>query len=200
MTDDPDRLPPGRLREVVTHLEMLKPPVAPPRACPADDACLLHVTRPQVPFYRFLYNTIGEPWLWRDRRRMTDAALEQAIQAPGVGVHVLMAGGQPAGYVELDRGRPEEVELVFCGLMPWAIGGGLGPWMLETAVRMAWNDARLRRLWVHTCCFDHPAALPMYERAGFVRCGTEVNLIPDPRLEGLLPRTAAPHVPLAREA
>lgn len=83
-------------------------------------------------------------------------------------VYVLYADGQPAGYVELDARTPEDVELVFCGLMPWAIGRGLGPWMLRQATALAWNRPQTRRFWVHTCNFDHPAALKMYKAAGFV--------------------------------
>lgn len=200
MTDTLTKTPPGLLREVVTHLEMLSRPDRPLRRDPPAawaQAGLVSVPKPALAYYRFLYDTVGEPWLWRDRRVMSDTDLTAAIHAPGVEVHVLMLDGQPGGYVELDRGDPANVELVFCGLMPWAIGGGLGPWMLDQAIAMTWDDARTRRLWVHTCSFDHPRALAMYEKAGFVRFGTEENLVPDPRLTGILPLHAAPHVPLA---
>lgn len=94
----PTPVPPGKLREVVTHLEMLTRPDGldasePP---PQADVRLERVTAPAVPFYRFLYNTIGEPWLWQDRRRLSDEALAAIIRAPGVEVYVLYADGQPA--------------------------------------------------------------------------------------------------------
>lgn len=195
-TDTP--VPPGKLREVVTHLEMLARPEGLDAAEPPSQpgARLERVTNPAVPFYRFLYNTIGESWLWQDRRRLSDDALAARIQAEGVAVHVLYADGQPAGYVELDAREPGNVELVFCGLMPWTIGRGLGSWMLRQATALAWDVPGVRRFWVHTCSFDHPSALKMYKAAGFVPFGEEVNIVPDPRADGLIPKDAAPHVPM----
>lgn len=189
-------LRPGTLREVITHLEMLHRPDGLDAPPPEDGLRLERVGTPTVPFYRFLYNTIGEPWLWHERRRMSDDDLAAAIQHPDVAVHVLYADGQPAGYVELDRREKANVELVFCGLMPWTIGRGLGPWMLRQATALAWNTPGARRFWVHTCNFDHPAALRMYQAAGFVPFDREVNIVSDPRADGLIPQNAAPHVPM----
>lgn len=191
-------VPPGKLREVVTYLEMLSRPQELDASEPPPHAGvrLERVANPAVPFYRFLYNTIGEPWLWQDRRRLSDDALAAQIQAAGVAIYVLYADGQPAGYVELDARVTGDVELVFCGLMPWAIGRGLGPWMLRRATVLAWDQLGARRFWVHTCSFDHPSALGMYKAAGFVPFAREVNIVPDPRADGLIPMNAAPHVPM----
>ena len=60
----------------------------------------------------------------------------------------------------------------------------------------AWRQ-KPDRLLVNTCSFDHPAALPMYLRAGFTLIEHVERLFRDPRLTGTLPRHAAPHVPLA---
>jgi hypothetical protein len=49
---------------------------------------------------------------------------------------------------------------------------------------------------VHTCSLDHPAALPSYLRAGFRPVRRAFESFPDPRLSGLLPRDAAPQIPL----
>jgi hypothetical protein len=35
-------------------------------------------------------------------------------------------------------------------------------------VREAWRDTGLARLWVHTCTLDHPSALGVYQKCGFV--------------------------------
>jgi hypothetical protein len=50
---------------------------------------------------------------------------------------------------------------------------------------------------VDTCNLDHPKALAHYQRAGFSPYAQRVIHRPDPRLTGLLPRDAAPHIPLA---
>jgi GNAT superfamily N-acetyltransferase len=88
--------------------------------------------------------------------------------------------GVPAGYAELDGRVEGEIELAYFGLVPDFIGQRLGPWLLDWAVRRAWIGAR--RVWVHTCTLDHPGALAMYERAGFVRFKTEVEIADDPRV------------------
>ncbi|MCY4565611.1 MAG: GNAT family N-acetyltransferase, partial [Gammaproteobacteria bacterium] len=53
-----------------------------------------------------------------------------------------------------------------------------------------------RRLWVHTCTFDHPGALDFYIRTGFVPYRRQIEVADDPRITGVLPRSAAPQVPL----
>jgi GNAT superfamily N-acetyltransferase len=59
-----------------------------------------------------------------------------------------------------------EVELVQFGLTPEFIGQGLGKFFLQWAIDRAWGYGP-RRLWLHTCTLDHPAALPNYLKAGF---------------------------------
>ena len=87
------------------------------------------------------------------------------------------------------------MELASFGLVPAFIGQGLGSYFLAWAVNRAWQREP-RRVWVHTCSLDHPAALPAYVRAGFVARGRAFESFPDPRLTGLLPRDAAPQLPL----
>ena len=53
---------------------------------------------------------------------------------------------------------------------------------------------------LNTCTLDHPAALAFYQKRGFAITHSEVDIVDDPRLVGLLPRDAAPHVPLACSA
>jgi GNAT superfamily N-acetyltransferase len=82
-------------------------------------------------------------------------------------MHVLHVDGTPAGFAELDRRQPDEVELVQFGLMAPFIGQGLGKWFLQWAIDKAWSY-QPKRFWLHTCTLDHPAALPNYTKAGFV--------------------------------
>ena len=93
---------------------------------------------------------------------------------------VLYAGGEPAGYAELDRRSAPDIELAYFGLLPEFIGRTLGPWLLHWAIDAAWAREP-QRLWVHTCSLDHPRAIALYQRAGFVPYKQERKLIPDPR-------------------
>lgn len=179
--DHPPPRADGKIETVVTSLEMLAPPASPGRAPPRGDLAIVKAERPTVSFYRYLYNTVGEPWLWVDRRKLDDAALAAIVQDPSVGVHVLWAGGVPAGYAELDARAWPDVELAYFGIIPELIGQKLGPFLLDWAIRAAWSRGP-KRVWVHTCTLDHPGALAMYERAGFVRFKSEVEVNDDPRV------------------
>ena len=51
--------------------------------------------------------------------------------------------------------------------MQEAQGLGLGRWFLLQAIEAAWNLNPLK-VTVNTCTLDHPAALPLYQKLGFV--------------------------------
>jgi GNAT superfamily N-acetyltransferase len=193
-TDGEPPVPPGKLRLVTTYLEMLRAPTRPPVPPPAMKLALLRAEEMNVPFYRFLYDTIGERWLWYMRRQLDDAALAEIVLHPEVHISVLYAGGVPAGYVELDLRNPKDIELAYLGIMPQFIGRGLGRYLLDWAIDTAWQHSP-DRLWVHTCNFDHPRALHVYQRAGFVPYRQETELIDDPRLTGLIPADVEIAVP-----
>jgi GNAT superfamily N-acetyltransferase len=152
------------VRTKTTYLEML----APPGAGMTPDVALSveRAVRPSVEFYRFLYNSVGRDYLWVDRNRMPDETLQQILNDDLVEVYVLNVAGKPAGYAELDRRTPGEVELAYFGLFPAYVGQGWGKQFLRWTVQQAWS-CRPRRVWVHTCDLDHPAALPNYLQAGF---------------------------------
>ncbi|MCA9225936.1 MAG: GNAT family N-acetyltransferase [Planctomycetales bacterium] len=120
----------------------------------------------EVARYRWLYNSVGGDWNWGDRNRMAEHELAAILADPLVEVHVLHVDGEPAGFAELDRRQPNEVELAYFGLFPAFIGRGLGKAFLEWTVNQAWTTTP-DRVWLHTCDLDHPAALNNYLRAGF---------------------------------
>ena len=175
----------GRIEVVIAYLEMTAPPTRPTVPAPPGKLALLRAENPPVAFYRYLYDNVGEPWFWIDRRKLDDEALAAILADPLVELYVLYVGGVPAGYVELDR-RPEpDINLAYFGLMPEFTGRGLGPWLLNWAVDAAWQH-RPRRLTVDTCTLDHPKALAVYQRAGFVPYRQERKTIDDPRRIGLI--------------
>lgn len=165
-----DHLPPGRSgtrwEEVVTtYLEMDRDraPELPAR----DGITVIAATPMTVRFYRYLYDAVGAPWHWYFRKRLDDTELRIVLETPGIELHVAYEHGNPIGYVELDRTAPGACEISYFGLVPEAIGRGLGRWFLAWAVHHAWTDPALRRLWVHTCTLDGPNALSTYQRVGF---------------------------------
>ena len=171
--------PSTRAGVTVTFLRMDQPPADPPRPLP-EDVILVHVARPSVPFYRYLYGTVGGPHLWWLRRAVTDEALAALLADPGIAIVVLYRGGEPAGFFELDARPRPVINLAYFGLMPFAVGQGLGTPFLRAAVDTAWRWGA-KAVTVNTCTADHPRALPGYMKAGFtfVRSVREIWDIPN---------------------
>jgi ribosomal protein S18 acetylase RimI-like enzyme len=167
-------LPPVEITK--TYLEMTAPPSGRPVAAPTTRLALLRLERPDIGFYRYLYDAVGRPWKWVDRKRLDDESLATVIRDDRVEIYVLYAEGNPAGYAELDRRSPPDIELAYFGLTPPFIGRGLGRYLLDCAIRTAWtNDPA--RLWVHTCTEDHPHALSLYQRHGFRAYAQETTFL-----------------------
>ena len=188
--------PAGKLAVSVTYLRMDRPPDHAPVPAPSEKLALIRAERPTLSFYRFLFRGVGEPWLWADRLRMTDDALTARLHDPRTALYVLYDAGVPAGFGELYAHDAATTEIAYFGLMPESIGRGLGPFLLDGVVRMAWASGP-QRVSVETCTLDHPHALKTYHRAGFVTDCQENVFRDDPRRLGLVPLEAAPAVPLA---
>lgn len=150
----------------ITYLQMFARPEGMAVTAPEERLSIVQAMPPTISFYRYLYDTVGGGWQWRDRRLMSDGQLGAIVQHPLVETHVLYAAGTPAGYAELDRRQQNEIELAYFGLIPDFIGRGLGTYLLNWAIDRAWSYGP-ERFWVHTCTLDHPRALPNYVRAGF---------------------------------
>lgn len=186
-------VPDGELAAVVTFLEMRKPPQV---QVPASDLSLRPIPNPDVDRYRQLFRMIGQDWLWFSRLTMTDEALAAIISDPGIELFAIVdLLGTEIGILELDFREQGQCELAFVGILPELAGRGHGRWLLAETLRLAWRDG-VRRVHVHTCTLDHPAALPSYRSVGFTAYKRAIERFPDPRLLGILPRSAAPQIPL----
>ena len=183
---------PLRIDFTITYLEMADRPALQPVHLPSGiKAALLRAERPTVAFYRYLYNAVGGPWRWWYRRQMSDAELGGILADQRIEVFVLYVDGAPAGYFELDRrGQPAAgggvIDLAYFGLMPHVVGRGLGRYLLHAAIEQAWGYGP-ERLTVNTNTMDHPRALPLYQKMGFVPHRQEEQEILDPELAGIIP-------------
>lgn len=124
------------------------------------------LSHPSIPHYRWLFNTVGGPWNWFSRNRLTDHELVQIIHDSRVEVLHLWKDDRLAGFAELDRRVNDEVELKFFGLFPEFTGRGMGRSFLTAILERAWSSSP-NRVWLHTCKDDHPAALRLYQSMGF---------------------------------
>jgi GNAT superfamily N-acetyltransferase len=185
---------PGKLANVATFLEMNAPP--PPRPDPPGSTCSFErVAAPDPTWYRSLFQRVGEPYLWSSRLSIDDAQLVRILRDPGIEVYVLRAGGEDAGIVELDFRTAGHCEIGFFGLLDSMVGTGAGRYLMNRTLERAWTRD-VKRVWVHTCNLDHPAALAFYIRSGFEPYKRQVEIYDDPRANGLQPKRAAPNVPI----
>ncbi len=187
-------VPEGHIAAVVTCLEMTERPK--PKPLPVMmSARLMPVAEPDPASYRRLFRAVGAPWLWFGRLMMEDDALAALLHDPDILLYTVRQGPEEVGMVDLDCRADGEVEISYFGVLPNLAGRGLGGWLMAQTLQIAWGR-RPRRVWVRTCTLDHPGALGFYIHHGFRPYARKVEIVPDPRLAGLLPRDAAPQVPL----
>lgn len=194
MSDGLIPIPAGHVGAVVTFLEMSTRPELPEP--PASPLRLERWPAFDAERYRALFRRVGARWLWFSRLQMGDAELGERA---GEIWSVVGEDGADAGLLELDFKVPESCHIRFLGLAPELAGKGHGRWLFAATLRLAWAPG-VERVEVHTCSLDHPAALPAYLRAGFQAVGRAFETFPDPRRAGLVPRDAAPQLPLIEDA
>jgi len=140
---------------------------APARAPPRSGPERIARGRPKLLEYLTLYRAVGEPLRWDQRLKMPEAELAALLEGGTLDVYILCDGAaQPLGFCEFERSSFPDIELKNFGLIPHAQGQGLGSWLLNAALCEEWQFGPTR-IWLHTDSWDHPAAVRVYERAGF---------------------------------
>ena len=145
-------------------LEMKDPAQLRPARPPQRAATLIQAEIPCPELNRFLNEVVGANWSWTDRLPWTLEQWQAWVER--VETWIGYVAGTPAGYFELLRPSETEVNLAYFGLLPWAIGQGLGGWMLTRAIERCWALGP-RIVTVNTCSLDGPHALPNYRARGF---------------------------------
>ena len=186
------QIPLGKVAMIVTHLEMRAPKL---RGVPLPEGLSFAPLTVDVEAYRALFRHIGTQWLWFGRLRMEDAALEAILSNPDVHMFSLFKNGAPEAILELDFRKKGVCELAFFGLSATLIGSGAGAYLMDRAIENAFR-APIKQLHLHTCTLDSPQALGFYQRSGFKPVRQEVEIDDDPRLLGVHPQDAGPHVPI----
>ncbi|MEZ5851261.1 MAG: GNAT family N-acetyltransferase [Hyphomicrobiaceae bacterium] len=192
-------IPAGKIAAIATSLAMRAAPVGLQMPSAPSGVALRRVPCPGNGWYRDLFRKVGAPWLWHSRLRSSDAALGAILADDEVEVSVLVDSAGPSdveiGILELDFRVPGTCEIAFFGVVPEAIGRGLGRYLMTHALATAWARP-IESVWLHTCTLDHPGALAFYLRSGFRTERQQLELADDPRLTGHLPMSAAPHIPI----
>jgi GNAT superfamily N-acetyltransferase len=145
-------------------LQMTDPAHLAEAPAPDPDLEIRRAELPSPELSRMLYIAVGSDWNWTDRRSWTWDRWHEWLDRPELETWVAYVRGTPAGFAELED-QDDSVELVSFGLLPAFMGRGLGPRLLDAMLRRAW-ELGPRRVWVHTCSLDGPAALRTYQARG----------------------------------
>ena len=153
-------------RAVRTYLEMRAPSDLQPAPPPSSGAVVERANAFPPDAWRRLYTEVGHDYHWVDRLGWTDEDITRYLADPALELWLLKDAGELAGYFELRKDADGAVEIAYFGLLPPAIGRGLGKYLLTRAVEQAWARGATR-VWVHTSSLDHASALPNYLARGF---------------------------------
>jgi GNAT superfamily N-acetyltransferase len=134
---------------------------------PDLDVRFMTIDSPTPELFRHLYDEVGRDYNWVDRIEWDDARINAFFATDTTVRLVLMfADNKIVGFHELVKCADGSVEISLMGLLPPYHGQGLGGCLLTHAVETAWRW-EANRVWLHTCSFDAPAALPNYLKRGF---------------------------------
>ena len=151
---------------VRTYLEMTDRSQLSPSGAPPGDATLERSDDCSLELWRHLYAEVGREYHWVDRLSWSDEEIAHYLGDPRLELWVLREGDEPVGYFELRGHEDGAIEIAYFGLLPQAVGRGLGKFMLTRAVERAW-DRGATRIWLHTSSLDHSSALSNYLARGF---------------------------------
>jgi len=167
------------LETLTWHLEMKERPSKPAPAFPGGFS-ISTGSRPELREYLSIYRAVGDKYNWYDRLLMPQDVLQEKLNSRHTLIIYLLYQQDIAGFAELDLSVPGDAEIVYFGICDAYTGKKAGMPFLKQVIDLAWEYAT-HRVWLHTCDLDHPAALPLYQKAGFIVYKTEKVLQPVPK-------------------
>lgn len=127
---------------------------------------LLVMDQPDPRFFRQLYTDVGGPWLWWERRAMTDGQIAALFADETRFLIVPQINRTPVGFAEVQWIGGSVLAINFFGLKPEWTGKGLGRAFMSSVLNTGWKTGVLEAQ-LNTCSLDHPGALSFYKRNGF---------------------------------
>lgn len=152
--------------EVTTYyLEMRSSHELRPKHVALESLLLMKAEIPSAELQHFLYRSVGGNWYWYEKADWTYRQWLEYAQNPHLHTWVAYLKGTPAGYFQLEVQPEGNIEIAYLGLLEQFGGMGLGGHLLTCALEEAWRLGA-KRVWVHTCSLDSPAALVNYQARG----------------------------------
>ena len=123
---------------------------------------------------KFFYKNIGKKHKWIDRLIWTEAQWIDYVSNKNIKTYVFKFKNNLAGFFELIfHIEKQEVEIAYFGLLEEFQNKKLGSYLLSQAIQKSFNSG-IKRVWVHTCSFDHKNALNNYIARGMKIFKTEI--------------------------
>lgn len=167
------------MEKVVTYLEMLSlGELEPSQTVP--DLALRRVDGASSLMHE-AHVRVGRAYRWRSAFRTTHEWHELTLTRPLRQYWLITHGHELAGVATIEPQDGGDVEITTFGLIPEYVGKNLGGPALTLVIRQAWATepvgaaTTVRRVWLHTCSYDHPNALRNYQRRGMRIYRTEVE-------------------------
>ncbi len=141
---------------------------------PNNDYLLQLIDRKDFQLNKFFYKQIGKNHKWIDRLSWTDKHWIKYVSNPSLLTFVLKNKEDIAGYFEIIYHKDKfEAEIAYFGILEEYLGKRLGGYMLSEAIKKSFVKD-IKRVWVHTCSFDHKNALKNYLARGMKIYNSEI--------------------------
>ena len=115
---------------------------------------------------KFFYKQIGKNHRWTDRLSWNDNMWVNYVSDQSVNTFVLMHNKNLAGYFErIYNKQSNEFEIAYFGILHEYRNKKFGAYLLSKAIELSFKDGA-KRVWVHTCTFDHKNAIKNYLSRG----------------------------------
>lgn len=115
---------------------------------------------------KFFYKQIGQNHRWTDRLSWNDNMWVNYVSDQSVNTFVLMHNKNLAGYFErIYNKQSNEFEIAYFGILHEYRNKKFGAYLLSKAIELSFKDGA-KRVWVHTCTFDHKNAIKNYLSRG----------------------------------
>ena len=162
------------VRYEITWLEMTSPPRSKARELPQGESVhLIECREPPAWWFLSLYDAVGRDYAWDDMQELASEEVIGFLRSPDMLLGAMIRDGWPQGFYLLDSRKQGLCELAYFGLVPEAVGRGLGSWLLSAAIQRGWSQWEVSKLTVNTCSLDHPRAIGLYVNSGFTPIRTE---------------------------
>ncbi|WP_245413835.1 GNAT family N-acetyltransferase [Fulvimarina endophytica] len=136
-----------------------------------DDLRVDEVPRLPLERYRELYVAVGAAHHWTSRL-LPDRALADEIHNPRTRIYLASLGHETAGWFEIEVKRmARSARIVHFAILPGFRGRGLAGPVFEEAIAAGFAEGP-ERVTIETNTLDHPAALGLYRKHGFVPYAT----------------------------